>query len=50
VEVLFPAYLLASTETTNRVQKHNTKYLIDYVYCLQCFDVVGWAARKASGL
>jgi len=21
-----------------------------YIYCLQCFDAVGWAAGRASGL
>jgi len=25
-------------------------YCTDYRHCLQCFDAVGWAAGKASGL
>jgi len=24
--------------------------LISWFYCLQCFDAVGWAAGRASGL
>ena len=24
--------------------------IVTYVYCLQCFDAVAWAAGRASGL
>ena len=24
--------------------------VVDQVFCLQCFDAVGWAAGRASGL
>ena len=28
----------------------NYYYYYYYYYCLQCFDAVGWAAGRASGL
>jgi len=33
-----------------RVNMNKTKVMISGEHCLQCFDAVGWAAGRASGL
>jgi len=37
--------------TGNTVEENSSVFsLSEYASCLQCFDTVGWAAGRASGL
>ena len=47
--------MLQNKSIINRRDRFNTSYLIPVIFgtfisCLQCFDAVGWAAGRASGL
>jgi len=47
--------VLQNKSIINRRDRFNTSYLIPVIFgtfisCLQCFDAVGWAAGRASGL
>ena len=47
--VVLPPVLAADTLSTVQLQ---SIFTLDVLapYCLQCFDAVGWAAGRASGL
>jgi len=46
-------YRLTQVVLAKRPLNRRSRYLVDYrvlLLCLQCFDAVGWAAGRASGL
>jgi len=45
----FSFFVFVTDETVTKT-KMKTHVPIVFVKCLQCFDAVGWAAGRASGL
>jgi len=43
----FSFFVFVTDETVTKMKTHVP---IVFVKCLQCFDAVGWAAGRASGL